>query len=313
MGPLRTATLNFGELRAIVTGYRRGIRTDAEALTRELADTAPDEELLAILSEPFDSVEDTADRLKRTETHLREQADLRSVFLTVYTTMTDTVQSGIESGRFDDPAWVREYLVTFAEYYRRAFLAFERRDFESVPPPWRIAFAESVQGETLVTQDALLGINAHINYDLSYALDEVSIDPNRERKRADHDRINDVLERLTDVVQETLVSVYDAIGVAEIDALLGDFDERISLLGLERSRRFAWRNAVLLADGPSWLAPRYVDWRTRTVSVGAAYVVLGPQFDPEIRTRIREQTDGVSMTRFNEAFERHVPETLLGR
>ena len=40
--------------------------------------------------------------------------------------MTGAVREAIESGQFADAEWMREYTVTFAEYYRRAFLAFER-------------------------------------------------------------------------------------------------------------------------------------------------------------------------------------------
>ncbi|MFW5917995.1 MAG: DUF5995 family protein, partial [Haloferacaceae archaeon] len=173
--------------------------------------------------------------------------------------------------------------------------------------PWQIGFASSLRGETLVAQDALLGINAHINYDLTYALREVSIDPDRDAKRADHDRINEVLEQLTDVVQTVLVSVYAAAGVAEADAALGRLDERLTLVGLERSRTFAWRNAVLLTDLPWRPVERYVDWRVRSVSTGAAYLVLGPPLDELTHERLRSiEADVDIASTFHEQFRRTV-------
>jgi hypothetical protein len=305
MSPLRTHAPVIEELWALLSSYRRGIRTATEARLRSVAETPSDERLLELLSEPFDSVDDAAERLANAAAHLRDRNDRRSVFLTVYSTMTEAVRAGIDSATFEDSEWVRAYLVTFAEHYRRALLAFERREFGAVPRPWRIAFAASLRGETLVTQDALLGINAHINYDLTYALDEVAIDPNREAKRADHDRINDVLERLTDVVQETLASVYGAEGISELDAALGEFDERLSLSGLAGSRHFAWRNAVLLADWPSWLAPRYVDWRTRTVATGVASAILTPSIDATVAERLRDlESEGTTLASFDTAFRR---------
>ena len=303
--PPKTYLPSADELWAILSAYRRGVRADTERLLEGVAETAPDERLLELLSEPFDSVADTAERLSALATHLRERGDRRSVFLTVYSTMTEAVRAGIDSEAFADPAWVRAYLVTFADHYRRALLAFERRAFEAVPLPWQVAFAASLRGETLVTQDALLGINAHINYDLSYALDEVAIDPNRERKRADHDRINDVLEQLTDVVQETLASVYGAEGISEFDAAFGGLDERLSLVGLAGSRRFAWRNAVLLADAPPWVGTRYVDWRTRTVAFGVASVVLTPGVDTDTMERLRTiEAEGPMLASFGAEFRR---------
>ena len=137
----------------------------------------------------------------------------------------------------------------------------------------------------------------------------MSIDPDRDDKRVDHDRINDILRRLVDVVQDVLTTVYSAAGVAEIDALLGPIDEQLALLGLEQSRQFAWRNAVLLTD-LSWTR-RYVDWRVRTVSTGAAYFVLGPQMETSTRTRLqRVEADTQMLRSFYEEFDRRASEAV---
>lgn len=282
------------ELEALLAAYRRGIGVDADALVAELADVDPDATLVDPLTEPFSSVADVADRLARTEAALRDRDDRRSVFLTVYVRMTEAVATAIEADEFADPDWVASYLVAFAEHYRRAFLAFERREFDALPRAWLVAFGTAVRGDTLVAQDALLGINAHISYDLTYTLRDVGIDPDRGRKRADHDRINDVLARLVSTVQAALVEVYAAAGVAGVDALFDPLDDRVALLGLEGSREFAWRNAVMLADLPPWLARGYVGWRAGTVSTGVATLIGTPRVDPESRRRL-------------EAFEANVP------
>lgn len=308
MTSFRKGIPTLSEGRAIAATYRRLFRADTERRLRRLASQDPDGELLDLVSDPFESVADVSARLAKIERRFRERNDRRSVFLTVYAMMTSAVGAQIEAGFFHDPEWVREYLVTFAEYYRRALSAFERREFETVPSPWRVGFAASVRGVTLVAQDALLGINAHINYDLSYTLHDVKIDPNRDAKRADHDRINEVLERLTDTAQEAMVSVYSAAGVAEVDGLLGPIDERLALVGLERSRQFAWDNAALLADLPWPPVQRYVDWRVRTVSTGAAYFLLGPRLDAATRERLRRVEQNVRLVAaFHDEFTRLIP------
>lgn len=302
---IRDGLPTAAELRAIGFDYWRRWRADDPTAS---SPAEPDEELLALAGEPFGSVEDAYDRLVRIERHLRERDDRRSVFLTVYAAMTVTVRDGIRSGFFADPDWVAAYLVTFAEHYRRALYAFERRETEVVPPPWRIGFEASIGGDTLVYQDALLGINAHINYDLTYALHEVAIDPDRGSKLADHERINCVLERLTDLVQETLVEVYAARGVSRIDELLGTLDERLALSGLTRSRSLAWRNAVLLADLPTGVIRKYVDWRVRAISTGMAHLVLESRLDRSTHRRLRNiEARNVSLTHFHDAFLERVP------
>jgi hypothetical protein len=267
------------ELRAVFDRYRGWLNVDIAA-----SPTRPDPDLSALLAEPFTDVDDVYDRLVAAETHLRGRDDRRAVFLTVYAAMTARVRAGLEGDSFDDPAWVRRYLVTFAEYYREALVAFERG--ERVPPAWRVAFGASLGGETLVVQDALLGINAHIVNDLTFALDHVGVGTGeeRERRHRDHLTINTVLKSLADVIQTTLAEVYAAAGLEEADELLGRFDERATLVGLRAARAFAWENAVSLTDWPR-LAP-LVRWRVRTVSTGAAYALLAPGLDRTVQAEL---------------------------
>lgn len=305
MIPIRAALPTSDEMEALLAAYRRGTGVNADRLVAEVADAEPDAGLVDPLADPFSSVDDVAERLDRTESRLRDRDDRRSVFLTVYVRMTEAVAAAIEAGAFDDPDWVASYLVAFAEHYRRAFLAFERREFDALPRAWIVAFGAAARGDTLVAQDALLGINAHISYDLTYTLRDVGIDPDRGHKREDHDRINDVLARLVSVVQEALVEVYAAAGVAGVDALFDPLDDRVALLGLTGSREFAWRNAVLLADLPSWIARRYVGWRARTVSTEVATLIATPRIDPEDRRRIEAFEANVpALTEFHDEFRR---------
>lgn len=269
---------------------------------------APDSGLVALLEEPFTTVHEVLETLAETEMRLRAVDDRRAVFLTVYTRMTEQVQADLDAGGFQDPEWVADYLVSFANAYRRAFVAYERGDVEDVPAPWRVAFDAALAGDTLVLQDALLGVNAHINYDLAYTLDEVGIDPERRTKHADHEHVDAILADLVDAVQRTLVDVYDAIGVPSADAIMGDLDEQVMLLGLTEGRAFAWANAVLLADLHSPYTRRFVDWRLRTVSLGAAHLIRGASVDDRTRRQVRRlETDADAAATFARHLDEHVP------
>lgn len=297
MIPIRATVPTAEEARALLTGIRRTADVDAGAVAAELADDEPDSALLDLVSAPFASVVDVDERLARTESYLRERGDRRAVFLTVYSRMTATVRDAIDDGAFIDSEWAASYLIAFAERYRRALVAFERRAFESLPRPWLTAFAAAARGETLLAQDALLGINAHITYDLTYTLGDVGIDPDRGAKRADHDRINAILARLVQTAQDALVEAYAAIGIASIDRLLDPLDDRLALLGLKGVREFAWRNAVLRADLPAWIGERYVDWRTETVATGAAAVLLAPEVDIDVDADLDAERDSTARLR----------------
>ena len=302
MIPIRATVPSAEEARALFAGTRRTVDVEADTVAADLADEGPDPALLDIVSTPFASVADVDERLARTESYLRERGDRRAVFLTVYSRMTATVRDAIDDGAFIDSEWAASYLVAFAERYRRALAAFERRAFASLPRPWLIAFVAAARGETLVAQDALLGINAHITYDLTYALGDVGIDPDRDAKRADHDRINAILARLVQTAQDALVEAYAAVGIAGIDRLLDPLDDRLALLGLKGVREFAWRNAVLRADLPAWAGEPYVDWRTETVAAGAAAVVLASDVDIDIDAEREAETDAAGA--FHETIRR---------
>lgn len=298
----------MAEVRAIINGVgsSQARRTTPR---RHLSEGKPDETILDLLDEPFRTANDAYERLVRLEAYLRGQNDRRSVFLTVYVRMTAAVRDQIDAGFFTDPDWTREYLITFAEHYRQAVVAFERHAFDAVPPPWQIAFAASGQEELLVAQDALLGVNAHINYDLTYALREVALDPHRDAKRRDHDRINEILRRLIDIVQEVLVDVYGSRTISDVDTLLGRTDEHAAFVGLEHGRQFAWRNAVLLTDLPWRPVTQYVDWRVRTVSTGTARILVGADLDRPMRDESGSaDAAGRTVSTFHDAFEEHAPE-----
>jgi hypothetical protein len=245
-----------------------------------------DSDLLDDLAHPFASVDDVSTRLETLETKLVERGDRRAVFLTVYTEMTAQTAREIDGGAFGDPEWMRRYLVRFAEEYRRSFVAFERGEYDAVPDPWLVAFGTAIGGDALVMQDAFLGINAHIVYDLALTLSAIGLDPDREMKYADHRRVDAILARLVAVQRELLAERY-APGLSTVGTAMADFDERWSASTLRRAREFAWRTAVLRTD-TRWSAVRSsTGWLLSRVATGGASVLLSPAGSPSTMRALR--------------------------
>ncbi|KTG29756.1 DUF5995 family protein [Haloferax profundi] len=280
---MRRMTLDEG--RKLATA----VRTPNPSLSGARPDPSP--AILDLVERPFRDVADAHERLSALEALLYEREDRRAAFLTIYARVTAEVHDGLAHDTFDDPAWVAEYLVTFADHYRRAFHAFERGVLDEVPDPWRLSFETSLRGDALVTQDVLLGINAHVNYDLALALSEVGIDPDRRRKYADHRRINRVLRSLVDDEQDLIAARY-ADGVADIDESLGRLDETLSFLTLREGRRNAWRGAVVLTDGRYGPLKRAVRWYLNSLSMGAGHFILAPTANTAVRRRLKRLEDG---------------------
>src|SRR5207342_1096940 len=100
-----------------------------------------------------------------------------------------------DGGAFDDAAWVEAWDVAFAELYLDALDAHLAGGTPS--RPWRLTF--DAPADLPALRNVLLGINAHVNYDLPQALLAVISDDDFadaelvESRRRDHERIDGVL------------------------------------------------------------------------------------------------------------------------
>jgi hypothetical protein len=123
-----------------------------------------------------------------------EQEPLRE-FLGTYQRTTAAVGTAVDDGLFEDGAWVEEWDVAFAELYLDALDAHLGGGTPS--RPWRLAF--DAPDDLPALRHVLLGINAHVNYDLPQALLAVITDRDfadpvlMDRRRRDHERIDGVL------------------------------------------------------------------------------------------------------------------------
>jgi hypothetical protein len=181
------------------------------------------------------------------------QSDPRSIFLSCYQMMTRNMLAAIERCEFDDPAWVGRLLERFAGYY---FIALETydRDPASAPAVWQQAHASARDAKLLALQKLLLGVNAHINYDLVLTLAEVLEPewaglsaPRRGERYADHCRVNAVIARTIDAVQDQVLEPAMP-GLALVDNLLGRLDEQAISGLIARWRDSVWRHATSLLE-----------------------------------------------------------------
>jgi hypothetical protein len=170
--------------------------------------------------------------------------DSRRSFLATYQRTTVAIGEAVAGARFEDPAWVERWDVVFADLYLNALDADLAREGR-VPRPWRLAFDAPAGLPDL--RHVLLGINAHVNYDLPQALlavisDAEFADPAAlDRRRRDHERIDGVLS--------SRVAAEDAeLGSARtvLDRVLGPLNRRASRRFLREARAKVWHNAVEL-------------------------------------------------------------------
>jgi hypothetical protein len=181
--------------------------------------------------------------------------DRRSVFLRCYALMTRNMLDAVDAGEFIDSAWVSRLLEHFAGYYFDALDAYEA-GADRAPEVWRCTHDAARRSNTPTISLLLLGVNAHINYDLVLAVADL-LEPewpslSHERRRAryeDYCRVNDIIGRTIDRVQDDILEKREPI-MAVIDVLFGPADEWLVSRGITHWRETVWGHAVQRVETP---------------------------------------------------------------
>ena len=94
--------------------------------------------------------------------------------------------------------------------------------------------------------DVLLGMNAHINRDLPLVLNALGlVAPDGTSRKADHDRVNAILNIVVQRVLTEAAARYDP-SIDDGNIALTSIDERALFILVQLWRETAWRNAELL-------------------------------------------------------------------
>jgi len=191
---------------------------------------------------------------------LQADGDQRRYFHATYQRTTIAVAAEIKRGGFADNEWVERWDVAFADLYLDAL---EASLAGRVPArPWEITFRAPAGLPAL--RHVLLGMNAHINYDLPQALlavitDEQFDDPALlARREADHRAIDDVLASRVAAEDDELARVSGPPPL--LDRLLRPLNQLGTKRFLREAREKVWANAIALSrarrQGPDAYAAR---------------------------------------------------------
>lgn len=178
-----------------------------------------------------------------------EASDDRALFLSCYMRMTQNMLDAVAAGAFKDAVWVDRLLHHFADYYFTALKDFEKGDAH-MPAVWMEAFSQTASPNLAPLQKLLLGVNAHINYDLVLSLYDVleaewpGLDEDRRSTRyADHCHVNVVIGNTIDAVQDEILEPGTPV-LAFIDVLMGPLDEYLISHLISSWRETVWQNAT---------------------------------------------------------------------
>jgi hypothetical protein len=203
---------------------------------------------------------------------LEAAGDQRRHFHATYLRTTVAVAEELRRGGFGDTGWVEEWDVAFADLYLDALDA----GLAGGTParPWAIAFSAPAALPAL--RHVLLGMNAHINYDLPQALlavisakefDDAAL---LARREADHRVIDDVLAARVTAEDAELTRISGPAPL--IDRALRPVSRRATQRFLRESRQKVWANAIILNQARQQGPTAYADALARLEQLSAAKV-----------------------------------------
>jgi hypothetical protein len=193
-------------------------------------------------------------------------------FAALYRRVTRTVRSRIGTGYFDDDQRMETLDVTFATRYLTAFQQWRSGD-PSISACWKVAFDAVANPSLIILQNLLVGMNAHIDYDLGIAAAEVAGTlEGLDSLHDDFNKINALLACLVPTVFTELGDLSPLIHLVE-DIAEPDEEKLVDFV-MDIARDFAWLLAnelVILRDFPDHqqkllsLKDQEVSWIGKTI------------------------------------------------
>ncbi len=141
-----------------------------ETLRPRTAEQGGNSALLDVIRAPFNTPQDVEKMMEGLDLALpTSEISGLGHFNKVYLGVTTSTIAALQEGQFDHTEEMETFLVTFAGYYKTALHQFISGD-PSCPAAWKRCFKEAGRDSVFNWTKLALGVNAHINRDMPYAL-----------------------------------------------------------------------------------------------------------------------------------------------
>jgi len=205
-------------------------------VTRNLTDCCSEVTTITDVVKVLSAIRDAS-----AEDILAPKVDGISCFSRLYTVITqnvlDTVEGRKQERAFRDPEFLTLLDLEFAKRYIAAIKAYEA-DERGTPRSWGVLFDRRRDQEVGHVNFAAAGVNAHVNYDLTFALLETwkTFPPNEDR-RSDYDQVNEIFAEEMDDLREDFGAF---LAETRAGGLLDRFGNAASDLVVRVTRSLAW-------------------------------------------------------------------------
>jgi hypothetical protein len=194
-------------------------------------------------------------------------------FASLYRQMTIAVQHGINTGLFSNPKRMENLDVIFANRYLSAWEAYTSK--QPCTNAWCAAFDACDNGQLVVLQHLILGINTHINLDLGIAAAQTAPGDSIYALQSDFEKINDIITIQSQKMQDTLTRIWFPLKF--INRIANKQEDAVLNFSIRSARQASWANAVALAISSGQAHSNYINLIDNSV-VAIARKVINPGF-----------------------------------
>jgi len=164
------------------------------------------------------------------------------IFAFVYRRTTAQIKQAISEKRFEDNERMEKFDVIFANRYIDAYDKFKLK--QNISKSWQSTFYTKDEPLTII-QHLVMGMNAHISFDLGLAAEAISPKNKIDDLKSDFIIVNQILQEIINEMQDRIGKVSRLMFL--LDWVGAKSDEKIINFGIVNARQFAWQFALGLS------------------------------------------------------------------
>jgi hypothetical protein len=195
-------------------------------------------------TEPAKTVEDVIRHVDEVIEVSRSRRSRIGYFAALYRHVAVKFKASAEEGVFRHPELIDKLDVVFLNRYLEALRQFQEGQKPS--RSWQVAFNATGDPKPTTMQHLMLGMNAHINFDLGIAAAEACSKDELPLLHEDFERMNAILASLLKGVEDDLARIWPALRF--VNRLFGRMESLIVDFSMKEARELAWKLAVELAE-----------------------------------------------------------------
>ena len=195
-------------------------------------------------TEPAKTIDEVIAHIDEVIEVSRRRRSRLGYFAALYRHVAVKFKATAESGGFKRPDLIDKLDVRFLNRYLEAI-----RQFQSGGTPsksWLAAFIALDNPRVTTMQHLLLGMNAHINFDLGIAVANAVTKEELPDLRDDFEKMNSLLGGLLEVVETDLAQIEPILSL--LHRLFGRTEDAIINFSMKETREHAWRFAEQLVQ-----------------------------------------------------------------